>query len=152
MLNMRTTDDDDDNVDPSTDMELVAAHRAVTRLTIPTAKEIFPPFNTSEPPPALAPRTTSQLFPSVFHSTSSGYVTTEFLKRCFVCKKNTGVMVDIFMYNDRSFCSDVCRNKQMDKDTEEEMKFRDKMKNDKRSRKNPLPKGNEKSIFFIGDA
>ncbi|KAI3789713.1 hypothetical protein L2E82_02516 [Cichorium intybus] len=151
MLNIRTTDDDD-NVYPSTDMELVAAHRAITRLTIPTAEEIFPPFNTSEPPPVLAPRTTGQLFPSVFHRTSSGYMTTEFLKRCFVCKKNTGVMVDIFMYNDRSFCSDVCRNKQMDKDiVEEEMKFHDKMKNDKRSCKNPLPKGNEKSIFFIDD-
>ncbi|CAI9286381.1 unnamed protein product [Lactuca saligna] len=120
----------EDNVNPFSDMEPIGAHRPITMLMIPTTNKVAPPSN----------------FLSYDH-----YLTNGFLKSCFICKKDLGEMVDIFMYKDQSFCSDGCRNKQMDNDREKEINNRDKVINGRRIRKTSLPKGNKKDIFFIGD-
>ncbi|CAH1424477.1 unnamed protein product [Lactuca virosa] len=111
-------------------MEPIVAHRPVTMLMIPNTNKVALPSN----------------FKSYDH-----YLTIGFLKSCFICKKDLGEMVDIFMYKDQSFCSDGCRNKQMDNDREKEINNRDKVINGRRSRKTLFPKGNKKDIFFIGD-
>ncbi|KAI3789715.1 hypothetical protein L2E82_02518 [Cichorium intybus] len=116
--------------------------------TILTAAEIVMLFNPTDPPPTPA-RTTGWAICPVFHGTPSDYMTTEFLKRCFTCKREFRQRVDIYMYKDLPFCSDECRNKEMEKDIEEEMKEDDDMEEKMRSRKNARPK---RTIFFIGEA
>ncbi|KAL4589172.1 hypothetical protein LXL04_002076 [Taraxacum kok-saghyz] len=112
------------NVPSFPDMQPVDTYLPITRLMIPT-----------------------QIFPH----TRSNY-STEFIKSCFICRKDFGNIVDIFMYKDQSFCSDGCRDRQIENDIEEEMNKREKMKNEKRYRKNPQLKGNKETIFFIDDA
>ncbi|GJS96376.1 putative RNA-directed DNA polymerase, eukaryota, reverse transcriptase zinc-binding domain protein [Tanacetum coccineum] len=74
----------------------------------------------------------------VFLARGDDYMMNEFLKLCFTCKKEIG-QKDIMFYNDRSFCSDDCRNKEMKKDTEEDLKNRDKARQVMRARKNIPP-------------
>ncbi|PWA60686.1 hypothetical protein CTI12_AA376960 [Artemisia annua] len=79
------------------------------------------------------------------------YMMNEFIKLCFTCKKEIGEK-DIMFYKDRSFCSDDCRNKEMKKDREEDLKNREKARKVMKARKNIPPQENADVSIFTNDA